>query len=296
MGFQPTANLHWQYPIRILSDLHIGHPMSRLRDTTGLGRLFEGAGTVIFNGDSVEPFLKAGRTVARAHLERLAGHVRAAGAAPFFISGNHDPDETPHTHADALGGLVHITHGDALFDKIVPWALDGEYLANLREEAMNAHPLAGRGSLEAHLQSTRSAVRKLHRNLKERRRRKGALVFFLQRLFWFPRKVMAAPKAWRETPDLARRYLRQFRPHARFIVIGHTHKPGFARAGRRIVLNTGSFQFGPGAACVQLSPHAVELLRVRRVFSEWRLGASLATFRTADHPLLVGHPGSEALS
>ena len=47
-------------PVRILSDLHLGHRVSRIERTSALRPLIAGAGTVIFNGDTwqelAEPF------------------------------------------------------------------------------------------------------------------------------------------------------------------------------------------------------------------------------------------------
>lgn len=240
--------------------------------------------------------LRPGREAARANLEGLAARARAAGASPFFISGNHDPDETPHTFADLLGGLVHVTHGDALFEKIVPWALDGDYLAELRNEEMSRHPFGSRTDVALHLAATRQAVRRLHSHLSMRRREVGRFRFWLERMLFLPRKVWRTPVAWRETPELARRYLRQFRPHTRFIAMGHTHKVGATLAGRRVILNTGSFQYGLGAAAVDVTAERVVLRRIVRSAGAWRAAEALATYRTADFPLLAGAPGSEALS
>jgi hypothetical protein len=39
-------------PIRILSDLHLGHRVSRIASAESLRPLIAGAGTVIFNGDT----------------------------------------------------------------------------------------------------------------------------------------------------------------------------------------------------------------------------------------------------
>ena len=39
-------------PVRILSDLHLGHQVSRIARVSALRPLVAGAGTVIFNGDT----------------------------------------------------------------------------------------------------------------------------------------------------------------------------------------------------------------------------------------------------
>lgn len=287
--------MHWNYPIRILSDLHYGHPLGRIRSPADLVPLFEGVSTVVFNGDTVEPFLARGPREARVRLEMIAARVRAAGANPFFISGNHDPEETPITHADMLGGLLHVTHGDVLFDEIAPWGADGEQLAELRREAMLAHPFATRDDLSRQLLATRQAVQKLHHHL-GRQRARGPLTFLMRRVFWFPKRFLGAFRAWGETPELARRYLRQFRPHARFLVMGHTHRPGVRFGGRRIVLNTGSFQVGLGSAYVDVSPEEISIGSIGYSRGGWRPKTPSRRFRVDDYPLLSGAVGSEALN
>ena len=41
-------------PVRVLSDLHLGHDMSTVRTIGSLRRLMEGASRVIFNGDTLQ--------------------------------------------------------------------------------------------------------------------------------------------------------------------------------------------------------------------------------------------------
>ncbi|MCU0753303.1 MAG: hypothetical protein MUC40_09850 [Akkermansiaceae bacterium] len=51
-------------PVRVFSDLHLGHSVSRIGRVSALRPLIAGAGTVIFNGDTwqelAEPLLRAG--------------------------------------------------------------------------------------------------------------------------------------------------------------------------------------------------------------------------------------------
>ncbi len=43
-----------ELPLRIFSDLHLGHKASRIGEVEKLRPLFRGAGTVVFNGDTWE--------------------------------------------------------------------------------------------------------------------------------------------------------------------------------------------------------------------------------------------------
>jgi predicted phosphodiesterase len=266
------------FPIRILSDLHIGHPLSRIRKVAQLRPLFEGAGTVVLNGDSVEPFLKPDREAARQKLNELTRLIRACGAEPVVLSGNHDPEESPLAHLDLLDGLVHVTHGDVLFEEIAPWATDSDRLEELRHEAMAERTDAIRSSVEAHLAAMRTAVQRFHAECQDPRRTSW-FVPMVRRALWLPLKVIKARRAWRQSPELGRRYLRQFRPQTRFLIMGHTHRPGVARAGRRIIINTGSFQYGLGAYVVDVSDQGVTVRSVGI-----RGGAHVAGDLVSAHP------------
>jgi hypothetical protein len=80
---------------------------------------------------------------------------------------------------------------------------------------------------------------------------------------WPPNRVLRIIRAWREAPSRADALVAKHRPKARFIVIGHTHKPGVWRmASGVVVVNTGSFCRPLGAMAVEIGPKSLQVRRV----------------------------------
>ena len=79
------------YPIRILSDLHLGHRVSRIESSESLRPLIAGAGTVIFNGDTWQELARLFFERSAEMLKDLKRICAEEGAEPLFLPGNHDP-------------------------------------------------------------------------------------------------------------------------------------------------------------------------------------------------------------
>src|SRR5471032_1537363 len=127
----------FEEPIRILSDLHFGHPASIVERPEQLVPLFRYAKTVIFNGDTVELRYLRGRRIGMRNSALMREACEAAGARPVFINGNHDPMLSDLSHVDLADGAVLVTHGDLLFHDISPWSHDADIIgqAHTRELA-----------------------------------------------------------------------------------------------------------------------------------------------------------------
>src|SRR3984957_7305668 len=112
-------------PIRILSDIHFGHPASMVESPEQLLPLLSGVKTVVFNGDTVEMGLVEDRVQAQANLEAIGAFCLDAGVRPIFMNGNHDPMVSSASHLDLADGAVLVTHGDMLFHDISPGSAGG---------------------------------------------------------------------------------------------------------------------------------------------------------------------------
>ena len=108
-------------PVRILSDLHLGHTVSRIEKTSALRPLIAGAGTVVFNGDVwqelAEPFKERSATM----LAELRDICAEENAEAVFLPGNHDPGWPGCGWVELAGGRIIVTHGDALWFDGSPW-------------------------------------------------------------------------------------------------------------------------------------------------------------------------------
>tara|TARA_B100000902_G_scaffold147450_1_gene144368 strand:- start:429 stop:848 length:420 start_codon:yes stop_codon:yes gene_type:complete len=110
-------------PIRILSDLHLGHNACVLRDVGQIRLLPEGAGTVIFNGDTAEIRAKSFRERASEEQAKLSTLLTELGVEQvLYLTGNHDPKISNVHWVALMQGKVIITHGDFLYRYISPWS------------------------------------------------------------------------------------------------------------------------------------------------------------------------------
>jgi len=266
-------------PIRIVSDVHYAERSSRVRSLGQLRPLLEGAASFVFNGDTLDT--RTGR-----HPQRTAEKRRevlefsgSAGIPVTFLTGNHDPDLSRQHAMEFAGGQVLVTHGDVLFDNIVPWAKDAAAIRRKVIAALAALPGDGSSRLEGRLSAYRSVaatIPQLHQSeqdpLRYALRLAGDTV-------WPPNRALKILRAWREAPGRAAAFATKHRPKARFILIGHTHRPGVWRtASGIVVVNTGSFCRPFGAMVAEIAAGAVRIRRVEFRRGEFHPGPEVAEF------------------
>lgn len=228
-------------PICLISDIHLGHPASVLTGPSALVPLFEGAKTVIFNGDSVELRFRKGRERGEADLAELGRIVRAQGAEPVFINGNHDPRVSALNHIELCGGTLLATHGDLLYPEITPWGKESAFLAEHHRKAIEGLTEAELSDFEARLRASKAAS--IAYELHEPNIPRGPLARIVTHIevLWPPSRAIALARVWSQTPSLAAELAERYRPRARFIVFGHTHWAGVWHRRGRVVINTGGF-------------------------------------------------------
>jgi predicted phosphodiesterase len=230
-------------PVRILSDLHLGHKISRIDEVQSLRPLIAGAGTVIFNGDTWQELARPFLERSTAMLAELQTLCREEGVDPIFLSGNHDPGWPGPGWVELAAGRIVITHGDALLFDGSPWKreilVNGERVMELWGE----HPRAD-SDVEERLRVARKIARELcsvehptGRSLLERAW--DAVIP--------PRRALRMLEGWFTQAKTGGEFCEAYFPNAEILVIGHFHREGtWLRDGRRII-NTGSFM-APGRA------------------------------------------------
>ncbi|HZP60596.1 MAG TPA: hypothetical protein VFB27_09765 [Opitutaceae bacterium] len=278
--------------LRILSDLHLDDRGCRVRELKQLLPLFEGVETVVFNGDSLDTrpgpaHLPAAKLAAMnaANLERRAAFFDFLGrhAPPgTVLTGNHDPDISSQHALDLARGKVFVTHGDVFFDDIVPWSRDIAFIrAQVAREFATLSP-ARRADLPHRLM----VFRRICARVPQRKHHTGChpvryVLGVMADVAW-PTRTFAVLRAWREAPRRATALLLAHRPHARFLIMGHTHRHGFARPpGGLVVINTGSFCTPARPCTVDLSPDRLTLRRVVARHGAFHAGPPVATFALA---------------
>ena len=263
-------------PVRVLSDLHLGHKICRIEKVSALRPLIAGAGTVVFNGDTWQelaaPFLKR----STAMLEELKALCREEGVETVFLPGNHDPGWSGPGWVELAGGRVIVTHGDALHRSGAPWKREVISRGDLIDELWARHPGAGENAVERHV-----LAREIARELCSLEYPTGRR--FIQRA-WdavIPMtRALRMIEAWLTQGSMGAKFCRDYFPEAEFLLIGHFHQNGsWFRDGRRVI-NTGSFTSPGRAHWVELSDgflsrgvieESPEACRKGEVLDVWRL-------------------------
>ena len=224
-------------PVRILSDLHLGHRVSRIERVSALRPLIAGAGTVIFNGDTWQELPSRYLKRAKDMLGELRQLCAEEGAEAVFLSGNHDPGWPGPGWAALAGGRIIVTHGDALWFDGSPWKREilvaGERVLELWRE----HPEAAR-DVEERLRVARKIARELYSI-------EYATGRHIMQRAWDaavpPKRALKMIEAWFTQSAAGGKFCDQYFPKAEVLVIGHFHLQGCWSRNKLMVINTGSF-------------------------------------------------------
>lgn len=264
-------------PIRIISDIHFGHPGCIVDKVENLAPLFRGVSTVVFNGDSVELRFLRGRMLGQKNADALRKTCLKEGAQPIFINGNHDPIVAEHSHLDLVGGAVLVTHGDLLFHDISPWSAEAAIMKDAHTKALAELGDDLFHDFEMRLKASKRAA--LAMELHKSRLPRGPLarIATVLRECWPPWRPLQILRSWAATPGKAVALARVFRPRARIIIIGHTHLCGAWRRRPRTIINTGSFLPVGGRLAVDITGDRVTMRRIKRVGQTFEVGAEIET-------------------
>jgi UDP-2,3-diacylglucosamine pyrophosphatase LpxH len=258
-------------PIRIFSDLHLGHPGSRVSDVAQLRPLLEGARTVLFNGDTFELRKTSLVDAALAHRAALESLCSELGARPVFMTGNHDPQITEHHHFDLCGGAVFLTHGDVLYEDVSPWSKLIAEMHKILDQIREEYPADYRDDLELSLK----AVKRISAETVVRKVCKPGRLAKIKTLLmesWPPKRPILILKSWARSHHLAHALRDKFRPQAKFIVFGHTHRAVVHQAGGKVAINTGAFQPMSKSLVVRIDDGRLRVDEVVERGGEFRFG------------------------
>ena len=268
--------------IRIFSDLHYGDRATALKTLTSLTPLFEGASQIVLNGDTMDtrPSLDTRPTV-QARQEVTAFFAKYAPPTTW-LTGNHDPDISENHAMELADRRVFVTHGDILFENLVPWGRDAAILSERVAVELAQLSTHERDLLDCQLLAFRRAAAGVsQRHQSERNPLKYALGFAADTI-WPPLRILRVLKAWRETPHRAVRLLQRHALPAKVLVMGHTHRLGaILTPSGTLVVNTGSFCPPTSGGVVDVSENHLVLRRVHRKGTEFRFGETLAEFALA---------------
>jgi predicted phosphodiesterase len=267
-------------PTIIISDLHLGHRASQIRDPEELMPILKEARSVIFNGDTVEMRTPVDRPVGRHMAAVIARLCHSIGCRATFVNGNHDPAVSKIDHLDLMDGRILVTHGDILFLGVAPWSRQALAYRKIHLRALaNLGPDALMNFEKRLLAAKRTSIKLqlLERPVTEHSKAPKMTVLVQQ--FWPPHRPFMILRAWLQTPTLAARLCDLFRPNAKYVIVGHTHYPGFWKRGPFTIINTGSYVLHFGALAVLLEGESIEIRKVIKQKKGFVLGRQVARFR-----------------
>ena len=281
MSLTPTE------PILILSDLHLGHRASLIRNPEQLAALLRGPGSVIFNGDTTEMRTPEDRPVGRRLAADLARVCHHAGRKAFFVNGNHDPTVSGTNHLDLLGGSVLVTHGDILFLGVAPWSRDAHHYLKKHRQILHGLGPDAYSDFEKRLLAAKRTSIELQMIEQPLTRGRAPVFRHFARQLWPPWRPLVIAKAWYELPRLALDLMRAFRPDATFAVVGHTHYPGVWQLERHVIINTGGFVPYFGALAVIIESGRLEVREVKLRSGQFAFGKLRRKFGLKSTPTLT---------
>ena len=224
-------------PVRILSDLHFGHRVSRIAEVECLRPLIQGAGTVIFNGDTWQELARPYRETSQRMLDELKRLCADEGVEAVFLSGNHDPGWPGPGWIELAGGRIVVTHGDALLFASSPWKREILRCGDKVGELWQAHPQAWVDA-EERLRVAREIAREM--SSVEFPRGRGLLHRVVDAAIP-PQRALYMMDAWLRQGEAGMDFCRRYFPKAEVLVMGHFHWPGSWRKDGILTLNTGAF-------------------------------------------------------
>jgi len=262
-------------PLRIFSDLHLGHKLSRIGRVSALRPLIAGAGTVVFNGDTWQELAEPFRERSAEMLEQLKALCAEEGAEAVFLSGNHDPGWPGDGWLELADGRIIVTHGDALLFGGSPWKREILTGARRLQEIWDLHPAASHEP-RARLDVAREIARELcsveyplGRHL-------------VQRAFdaaMPPQRALWMLAAWFTQGSAGSRFCKQYFPNAEVLVIGHFHHHGCWQAQGSTVINTGSFLIPGRAHYVEWNDGWLSRGEIDEAPDSCRIGRTLGVWR-----------------
>jgi len=258
-------------PVRILSDLHLGHRVSRIQRVAALRPLIAGAGTVVFNGDTWQELALPFRDHSAVMLHELQIICAEEGAATVFLPGNHDPGWAGPGWLELAGGRIIVTHGDALLYAGSPWKREILRHGHQVSELWQQHPTASHDPAER-LRLARAIARALCAVETTHGRH---LLLRAWDAMLPPTRALKMLQAWLMQATTGARFCDCYFPRAEALIIGHFHRHGCWVKNRRLVINTGSFSSPGRAHWVEWNNGVLTRGQIQESAEAYRLGRAL---------------------
>ncbi len=266
------------FRIRIISDLHIGHKASLVRDTKDIRSLAENVDLIILNGDTVESKYadsEASQKSGQPTIEEVDSEIKSWGVRSLYLTGNHDPKINQQHYLQIGGDEILITHGDGVFEDIAPWSHNSKALREVIKPLLSQKRNL---DFQSYLQIIKDAEILAHQKSPNYNPTVWGKIHMFAKQAWPPTHFIGILKAWSQTPQKAAEMVQRFQVKAKYLIIGHTHKPGVWNISGTWIINTGSFFVWPGANCVDISPEGLSFRRVSKLNRRFEVQEEIKRF------------------
>ena len=263
-------------PLRIFSDLHLGHQASRIDEVEKLRSLFRGAGTVIFNGDTWEELSPPWREHSAEMLAQLRDLLLEEGCEMIFLPGNHDPGWEGSGFMELAEGRIAITHGDALLRNGAPWKREMLKNPEVIDDLWSRFPNAAT-EIGSRLELARAIAKRMATTHPTDGR---SLVARALDAAFPPQRALHIISAWLQQGTHGAHFCETYLPQAEILIVGHFHCQGIRKAHGKTVINTGSFVVPGPAGWVEWDGETLssgriyeagETFSMRPKSAEWKL-------------------------
>ena len=261
-------------PIRILSDLHLGHSACALKNVREIRPLLDGAGTVIFNGDTAEVRSKSFKRRADEEQAKLSTMLNESGVSQaIYVTGNHDPRISDTHYVDLCQGKMLVTHGDFLFRYVSPWS---KKLRHCRPNIDAVFDAADSVRLDSdfdyRLEIARQCCDVLEMSSSVSPKNVSGFVQYVAQEVWPPTRLLTILNVWLSSPKLMAAALDRYRPEIEVVAFGHIHYPKICRRQGRLLVNLGGFLNMVKAKVVEVNGQTVSVNSVTQRNRECRIG------------------------
>lgn len=224
--------------VRFISDLHLGHPKTKITDVRQLQFLFEDCTHLVVCGDLCEDRPSPYQEIGREMREAFISMSQNTGVKLILLAGNHDPNEEAsilHIKEQKLYAL----HGHALFKNIAPWGW--EYLKNkkLCHELICSYPDADT-NIYSRLELARKMSLIVPPIFHQKKKTKNKLLGFLLHSAWPPERPIQIIRAWLTMLGKMHQFSQTFFNDSEIVIFGHFHRRAYSYKKNRLCLNLGA--------------------------------------------------------
>ena len=247
----------------IISDVHLLRtPRSGVEM---LSAVFEECDHLIVNGDLVEYNKNALDDDARRVVEEMHQLAERAGTRLSLLAGNHDHDISSERAITFAARRIVVTHGDSFHTMIAPWARHARIIREAWTDTRRSQNATDdEETIENRFDATRNA------SIAEwRAEEKTGVHTNWKTMLTRPRVIWRVLRYWKESPELARRFMSRFYPEATHVITGHSHRQSIDRRRNPTVINTGAFTFPGKPRCVILDGNELQVVRLRKIGRSW---------------------------